>query len=174
MKKIAAIVALASTVGASQIAQAETTKGLYGGVSFVMVNYEEDGFEASPSVISFKLGNRITENLAIEARLGTGLTDDTEMGVDVEVDSFIGVYAKAIAPLADGFELYGMIGYTRGELTASGFGMSVSDDDSDFSYGVGGTLAVTEKVAINGEYARLFSGTDYDVDALSIGVELKF
>lgn len=180
MKKITGFIVISLVTALSGIVHAESTTGFYGGVSIAKLelDYKESGYEPSPSVIAFTIGNRITENLAIEARLGTGISDgsDNVMGTDIDlsVDSFVGVYGKAIAPLSDVFELYAMAGYTRGELTLKGMGMKLTDSDSDFSYGVGGSFAVSEKFSINGEYARLFSGDGYDVDSLSLGLQMKF
>lgn len=173
MKKLLAgllLIVLAPMVSANE--------GLYAGVNLVNVEYKESGFQSvHPLALSFRFGKEFTRNFAIEGRLGTGVSDDTIRisGVDVavEVDNFYGVYARGIIPL-NRVSLYGLVGYTHGEIKASAGGVAASADDGDFSYGVGADIAVWKGGAINVEYGRLFSGTGYEVNALSAGVRFNF
>lgn len=152
--------------------------GMYAGANFSIVEYEESGLDSvEPTALVLRLGNEFTPNLALEARLGIGLSDDSVnvfgTTVDVEVDQFVGVYGRAIAPLG-AVSLYGLIGYTDGELTASANGVSISADDSDLSYGVGADFVLNKTSAVNVEWARLLSTSDYDVTALSVGYRYNF
>lgn len=152
--------------------------GMYAGVNFSIVEYEETGLDSvEPTALVLRLGNEFTPNLAVEGRLGFGLSEDSVnvfgTPVDVEVDNFFGLYLRGIAPLG-AVSLYGLIGYTDGELTASANGVSISADDSDTSYGVGADFALNKASAINVEWARLLSTSDYDVTALSIGYRHNF
>lgn len=152
--------------------------GMYFGINLSRVEYDETGFEsAEPTALSLRIGNEINSNLAFEGRLGFGLADDTVtvfgIPVDVEIDHFAGIYARGILPL-DKVSLYGLVGYTDGKITASAGGFSVSESDSDFSYGIGADFAVSKTGAINLEWAHLFSGSAYDVTALSIGYKHNF
>lgn len=172
--KIAALI-----FGISTFAAAHAQQGLYVGVNLGQAEYDEDGFpSAEPTAISFKVGNQFNKNFAVEARLGTGLSDDdvsiSGQRFDVEVDNFYGVYAKGIVPLSGVFSLYGLVGYTHGEITGSGRGISASSSDSDFSYGIGADFAVSKTLSVNFEWARLFEGDNYKVNALSAGVAYKF
>lgn len=178
MRKIFALVPLLFTVPA--YAQ------LYGGANLTVVAYAEDGFStAHPIAATFKLGNHLASNLAVEGRLAVGLTDDSASGcvdtgagivcgtADIEVDYYYGAYFKALLPA--GVVLpYAILGFTKAELTASAGGQSVSGDDSDVSFGVGIDFAPGGPTGFNVEIMRLLDGPGFDVTALSAGVVFRF
>lgn len=158
---------------------AHAQDGFYAGGLISRITYSEDGFsDASPTAIGLKVGTAINKNFAVEARLGTGLSDDSisvlGTSVDIKVDNFFGVYAKGILPLSDVVSVYGLAGYTRGELTVEALGQSSSDSDSDFSYGLGADFALSKTASLGVEWARLFKGSDYKVNSLSLSVSFKF
>lgn len=77
---------------------------MYAGVNYSLVEYDEAGFDSvEPTALVLRLGNELTPNLAVEGRLGFGVSDDSidvlGTSVDVEVDQFFGVYVRGIAPL---------------------------------------------------------------------------
>ena len=160
---------------------AQANDNAYFGISFFNVAYQEDGVpEVNPTAIGFRLGSSLNPNVAVEGRFGIGMGEDSAVvfgvPIDVEVDNFFGVYLKGIAPLNDSFAIYGLLGWTRGELTASvpGFGISVSESDSDLSFGFGADINLSGTAALNIEWAKLFEGDGYEVDAASIGITVKF
>lgn len=158
---------------------AHAQEGLYGGAFVSRVTYAENGLEdANPTSIGVRVGSSINKNVAVEARLGTGLSSDSirvlGVPVDLKVDNFYGVYGKGILPLSDQASVYGLLGYTRGKLKGNFAGGSISVSDSDVSYGIGGDFAVTPTLSLNAEFARLFKGDDFKVDGLTFGVSFKF
>jgi len=169
---------LSGALIALALAASAAHAGMYAGVNYSLVEYDEAGFDSvEPTALVLRLGNELTPNLAVEGRIGFGVSDDSidVLGttVDVEVDQFFGVYVRGIAPLGS-VALYGLIGYTDGELSAKANGITVSADDSDMSYGVGADFALSKASAINVEWASLLSTSDYDVTALSIGYRHNF
>lgn len=158
---------------------AYAAQDLYGGVNYGVAKYKEDGVpSASLDTLAFKLGTFLHPNFAIEVRLGTGVGDDTVtvsgIPVKVEIDNFYGFYGRAFIPTGSGFRPYGMVGWTKGEVTATALGASASEDDSDFSYGLGADIEITKAVSLNVEYARLFKGDGYKVEGFSAGVAFRF
>lgn len=148
--------------------------GLYFGVNLAQINYKEDGFStASPKALVLRLGKELNPNVAIEGRIATGISDDTTSGVKIELDGAYGVYFKGIIPGAT-VSPYGLVGYTNGEITASVPGFSISDDEGDFSYGIGLDFAVSKTFGVNVEFAKLFTGDGYKVDGLSVGATFRF
>lgn len=146
----------------------------YIGASWVRVAYKESGFDtANPTALAVRVGAEVNPNLAVEGRLGVGLAEDTVSGIDLEVDNFYGVYVRGLLPTGT-VTPYGLIGWTKGEITASAGGLSFSDSDSDLSYGVGLDAWVSKTVALNAELGRLVKGDGYKADALSFGVAVKF
>src|SRR5690606_40810371 len=67
------------------------------------------------SSLAYKLGFTASPNLAVEARLGTGLTDDSINGTTYEIDNYVGVYTKLILPMNPQFAAYAIGGYSRVE-----------------------------------------------------------
>jgi outer membrane autotransporter protein len=94
--------------------------------------------------------------------------------VDVDVDQLAGVYGVAHLPLAETFSLYGLAGFTYGELSASVDGFSLDDDDTDFSYGVGGQFDVSDNVAAFVEWAQYFDESDYEITGVTVGANFNF
>lgn len=152
-------------------------KYIGGGLS--LITYDEDGFEeATPTALVGRLGYGIVDNIAIEGRFGFGLTDDSVnvlgTDVDVDVDQVAGVYGIGHLPIADRFSLYGLAGFTYGEVSASALGLSVEGDETDFSYGFGGEFDLSEKLSGFVEWVRYFDDSNYKVSGITSGVNYRF
>lgn len=168
--KFVSIAALSlATVGAAQ------AEGLYAGALLTRATVSIDDIgDTNPTTIGALLGMSINKNFAVEARLGAGLADDSIGAGNIKIDNFAGFYAKGILPVSDAASVYGLLGYTQGKIKAEGPGGSVSDSDSDISYGIGAEFAVSGTTSVGVEWARLFKGEDYKVDGLSLSVSFKF
>ena len=150
----------------------------YFGVNFTKVDYNEDGFATvSPTALTLRVGTQVNPNIAVEGRLGVGLSDDSinvgGVNVDVEVDSYFGLYLKGMAPLG-AVSPYVLVGFTKGELTFSALGGSLSEDDSSASFGIGVDVEVSKSTALNFEFAQLLDEDGYEVETLSAGVAFRF
>lgn len=170
---------LAAAIVCMTTGAATAAEDIYLGANVVRGTYSEDGLDdVNPTLVSIRLGRQINKNVAFEARVGVSAGDDsvTTSGipVQVEIDNFFGVYARGILPVTSTVSLYGLLGYTHGKVTASAFGLSASTNDDDVSYGVGADFYLSKNVAINLEWARLFSGTGYDVSGIGAGASYKF
>ena len=168
-----------AAVGACLMANAQAQQNLYGGVTLSMINYEEEGFPSvNPTALGIKLGSKFHPNLAAEVRLGIGASSDSVtfegLPVDIEVDNYVGAYLKGLVPLSPVVSVYGLVGYTRGEITASVLGFSASDSDSDVSIGLGIEVDVANNVQLGIEWARLFDGPGYTVNAITGALNFKF
>lgn len=133
MKKIILLLAIIAFQGSPALAGGKGTS--YGGLQYPIVTYDEEGFdEAEPTALVGKFGQFMTENIALEGRIGFGLQDDeVDVGsfdIDVEVDSLLGIYGVFHSSSESESSFYGVIGYTRGELEGSAFGITISEDES--------------------------------------------
>ena len=151
----------------------------YIGGGFGMVSYDVEGFEeAKPTALVGRLGYGILDNIAIEGRLGFGFTDDeiniNGVEVDANIDQLAGVYGVGYIPLADQFSLYGLLGFSYGEGSVDIAGLSFSDDDTDFSYGIGAQLDLTDNVSGYAEWVQYFDESDYEVSAITLGANYHF
>ncbi len=104
-----------------------------------------------------------------ELRLGLGVSDDTISGVKVELDNFFAFSVRGQFDFDSGVYLYAAPSYARAELTASAFGLSVSDDDWEFGFGGGFGYKFSEQTWGELSY-ETFDGTD----VLSIGLRYAF
>lgn len=168
---------------------------LYGGLNVVQVSFEATGLSTlNPTALQLTLGKQFNPYFAAEVRGGVGIADDStnvkayyysgyyrytyNVDVSMGVDSYVGLYGKAMLPLDNGVSLYGMLGVTNGKMKAtakqSGYSFSISDSATSASYGVGADFFITKELGLNVEYAHLWDDTGYDVNALSAGLKYKF
>jgi opacity protein-like surface antigen len=181
MKSVAIAALAAGSLAAFAPAHAQQSQssqsGMYAGVNFSAVSYEESSRgTANLTSIGIKLGREINQHFAVEGRFGTGISDDNlgSGANDVSVDYYLGAYAKGILPLSPRIGLYGLAGVTYGKLSASGASLRLSSADADFSYGFGMDFGIGATTALNVEWMRMFEGSGYDLDAVSIGLNFKF
>lgn len=157
--------------------QAENYYG--GNISFLDYSVEGIDDDASLTAIVGRFGTTFNENFSGEVRLGFGVGDDTVdvfgFDADVELDNMFGAYVRGGIPVTDSFFPYAIVGYTRGEVTASisGFG-SESESESDVSFGVGADVNVNQNIIINVEYMNYFDKDGAEIDGFSIGIASKF
>ncbi|WP_237673842.1 porin family protein [Vreelandella profundi] len=179
MKKIILISALASSFAlASSTTLADNTGTSYVGGLFSHYTYDESSgsSDASPTGLTVRGGYFLTDYIAIEGRLGTGISDDTISGtsIDLELDQLMGAYAAGYLPLNNMFSLYGLIGFSYAEGSASNRLTSISFDDDGFSYGAGAQINFTPQVSGQLEYMYYLDKSDYDLTAASLGVSYNF
>lgn len=160
----------------------------YFGLQYAQATYSEDGFpDFEPTVLVGRFGFFFADNVAFEIRAGFGMDEDTQrfsdpfigtFDLDLEVDSLLGAYLLAHLPLGANSSIYGLVGLTQGELTATAstsFGSgSISDDDNDVSLGVGFAFGISPNAALNLEYVSYMSKSTFDLNALSFGVNIGF
>jgi hypothetical protein len=178
---VAALAALSlGAAGQSLAAQNSDDAGFYLGIVLSRVNYKESGLSSVyPTALAVQGGWRFNPYFAVEGRAGGGVASDslTVNGItaDLKVKSYYSLLVRGNLPLADQFNLYAIAGETHGELQATSNGVSVTNSDSKASYGVGAEYVMgPEHSAVGVEYGRLFSGSGYDVDALSLTYRYNF
>ena len=172
---------LGLTMATAMFANANSEGDSYGGFQYGLGTYSEDGFDdANPNALVGRYGKFINDNFAIEGRIGFGVGDDsvndsTVGDIAIEIDTLIGVYGVGHVAINDSSSVYGLLGFSRGELTATAtdFGMSISDDDSSLSYGVGSNIGLSDTLALNLEYVQYLT-SDYDFTAIGIGMVFSF
>jgi len=151
--------------------------GPYVGLNIGQINYQEDGLHAiTPLGGYFRIGQQFSPNLAIEGRIGGGFSEDSSDGYVVKVDSLYAGYIKGSLPLGQGFSVYGLGGLAGMHLRRNFGDGDVTE--SGFSYGLGADFALGNGTALNVEWSRLLSGTnfgyDFKTDIASIGVTFRF
>lgn len=163
---------------------AGTTGDAYGGIQYALGSYNEDGFEeVNPTALVGRFGKYVQNNFAIEGRIGIGLQDDSvnvfvpgfgNLDVSLDIDTLIGIYGVGHVNLNESSSVYALLGFTRGEATASGGGISISGDDSGLSYGVGANIGTGNNVSFNIEYTQYLNKSDFDLSAIGLGIVFGF
>jgi opacity protein-like surface antigen len=181
MTRILTAVLLACFVSAPAIAG--PAGSTYAGVQYAWATYEEDGLEDfNPTAVVGRFGHYFNDHFSLEGRVGVGASEDSvsygSLTADVEIDNFFGIYGVGHLPLTDAVSVYALAGLTKGEATATvrgpGGSISASDDDSGFSYGIGGEVALTRNASVTVEYTSYLDKSDYQLSALSAGLNFRF
>lgn len=172
------ITAIAATLVSTPVFATDAGEGYVGG-QFSRATYEVSGVDddVSPSAVIGRLGYFVVDNFAVEGRLGFGVGDDSAFGADFEIDSIAGLYGVGHLPLGDVVSVYAIAGFSRGEATVSGRGVgggSYSDDDTDFSYGVGLQAKFAPTLSGHVEYMSYLDKSDYEITAIGLGLNYHF
>ena len=173
MKKIGFVITLFVAFSASVFATPANTT--YFGVDYLLASYDETGFPtAEPSALRLKFGQYFADNVAAEVQLSMGVSDDTVVGIALEIDNIISILARGELPISDSANFYGMIGFSSAELTASVPGFALSGSDSGLSYGVGFDFSIAKDTFINLDYMSYLDESAYDLTGISIGIKKNF
>ena len=155
------------------------------GLHYAQASYEETAYgydiEGDPSLLVGRFGHYLTDYFSLEGRVGLGLSDDDvsvngyDTDITVEIDHLFGAYAVGHLPITHAASIYALAGFTKGEATAKYGDLSTSGDDSGFSYGVGGEVNFfSRQFSGTLEYMSYLDKSDYEVSAISAGVNYRF
>jgi len=177
IKSIGAVILVASIAGNVYSAEGDS----YLGIQYGIVTFSESGIpDFEPTALVGRYGKFTSDNVAVEGRLGIGLSDDSQnifgLDVDLEIDHILGVYGAYYSGTSSSTtRAYGILGFTQAEFTATipGFG-SVSADDSDISLGLGVNFEIGGNGFINLEYMNYGELDEADVTAIAIGYHAWF
>jgi hypothetical protein len=167
---------------------AATEGSSYIGVQYGYGDYDEEGISETlnPTALIGRFGYFFHPNFSVEGRLGFGLQDDTQFvsnvglnGVDVrlDIDHVVGLYGTGHINLTDAISFYGVLGASSVKATASipSFpALTVTDDESSVSYGVGANVGIGKSIALNVEYMRYLDKSSYDFDMIGLGATFSF
>lgn len=181
MKKQLVALSLAAGLLIPGAIQAQEASNTYGSIGISNLRWSDsegtlDGI--NNSAIAFTVGYKAMKHLAIEAQLGTGVTDDkvTVDGSQVTLKNkeFYGVYLRPYLPVSETIELYGRLGYFSGKLSASGKSVSDTDRKNDLAYGIGAAFALSKSMSATIEYNQWFDKDDIKVSGFGIGIRSNF
>jgi opacity protein-like surface antigen len=175
---VAAVAAL-FLVAATAVRAQEARPGPYGGILFSQLSYEQSGASsASLTNLGGVLGQVLSPHFALEGRFGLGLNDDRinvgAVAVDVDLDYYVSGLLKGILPLAPRFGIYAVAGFTIGKFSASNGAAYLNKWESDFSYGAGAEFGFAQSMSLALEWQRMFEGSGYNLDAVSVALNFRF
>ena len=168
---------------ASPVVAANGKMYVGGDYTFAMADFGPVDFDLG--ALGVNVGSYLNDYFSIEGRLGFGVTDDDISdftgSLELEIDSYAGAYIRGEIPV-NNFSPYLILGFTYVDIgfdanipsfpSLSGSG---SEDDSDFSYGVGASFKTGERFRVNAEYMYWMEFEDeVDVDGFTFGVKYFF
>ena len=115
-------------------------------------------------------GYSFNDFLVVEGRMLMSPSIEYYENVKVEIDSAYGLYLTAGFPLDNNLSIYGLIGHTELEASASYQSYSASVDESSTSYGAGLRYSILEAYTAKVEITELAD----DVRAISLGLRVNF
>ena len=126
------------------------------------------------TVLSAIFGSKVNENVALEARLGYGVSNENLAGTEISIDTAISLFGKFGSEISRNVYPYLALGYTHANVEFVVPGTKVDADDGNYSYGVGMDILLDDESRINIEYMDYFDKDDISYDALSIGYLKNF
>jgi len=144
--------------------------------------YDTDitNFDDSNTSVSLGVGFSLNRNLAIETNfINFGDSDDDIFPVWTISTVALEVCAVGKVPFSPIFSGYAKAGFFSwdSEVSEQGFGVFVTDEGTDITYGLGAMLNMSENVAAYFEYQNYdfdLEGVDISLDNYSIGFQLSF
>ena len=180
IKSIGAVILVASIAGNVYSAEGD----VYLGIGYGMVTSSVAGLpDFEPAALVGRYGKFTSDNISVEGRLGSGISDDTQdvgAGFDatLDIDRILGVYGEYYSGASSSTtRAYGIIGITQAGFTSTIPGVgSFSDDDSDISFGLGVNFEIGGDSFINLEYMDYgeFGEADADITVIAIGYNAWF
>jgi len=166
------LAALSLALASGMVAAEKTHGNRYMGVSVSFMDVEFDGApqDAAVNHIEGRAGGYINDYLALEGRVGVGVTGETVEGVDVDLNYLVGAYVRAGIPLKHQLFPYILLGFTRAEFEAKGLG---SNAETDSTIGVG-LDANLDGLSLSLEYANMVDKNGYGLSGMTIGIKTTF
>jgi hypothetical protein len=169
MKKLLAVSGLALAVSTAQAVEQP-----YIGVAISQPTFSDDGGgDASPTVAQLRFGTNFSKRLGMQATVSVNAGDAelTKSGAayDFTVDSMYTLASTLRLPLGEKAALYGQLGYSYAQLTASNATFTSEDNLDGLTYGVGVVFPVFSGLLLDVDYTSYLNGAD-TLGGLGIGV----
>ena len=180
MKSLLPVAALGALVAMpmASFAQDAGSSGIYlgGGVGYNRIesqDFPNSNDDLEDSRVSYKglVGLQLSPNFALEGQyINFGTAEDGAN--QVKVNGFTaGVVADL--PLTEWFSPYAKAGALFWEADGRFSGVNANDDGTDFTYGVGARLGLSDNVDFRLEYER-FELSDTEIDMASANLQFNF
>jgi opacity protein-like surface antigen len=174
MKLIAIAAASTLLMLGTAHAQLRAPAGAYGELGYTQFKIGDDagGGDVKPGAIRGIVGYNVHPNAAVEGMLAFGVKDDD----DAKLKHAIGLYVKPKVDIANNFELFGRLGYTRAKTEGNGgpgIG-SISDSEGGFSYGLGANFRFAPNAYVGADFMRYFKKDGVKLEGFTVGVGFRF
>lgn len=151
---------------------------LYGEINAAYVFSQVDKEEFNPTALDARLGMYLEPQVGLEVYVGSGLSDDTEVDIDMSLTTLAGVNLRFESPESKGMKIFILLGYGMSEwdLDRSGTSEPGKVDFDDFSYGAGfeWRIGKSKNWFVNLRGQRFLNKDDLSLDTGSLGVRYAF
>lgn len=151
---------------------------LYGEInsSYVLSKIEDETF--NPLALEARVGFYLEQQVGLELYYGTGLSDDTEVGIELSLNSIAGVNLRFESPEAQGMKVFILLGYgmTEWDVDRSGTGEPGKVDFDDYNIGGGfeWRIGKSENWFVNLRGERFLNKDNIRLNTGSLGVRYVF
>lgn len=181
MKNILVLASLLAIASAS-FAQSNTAQtNLYGEVgyhSFELKSGDFPGLSTNNGVVSGIIGHKFHPNLSAEVFLAGNVDEgsDTIGGVafETKIKNSFGVFLRPSTMVGEKVELFGRVGYARSKLEISAPGISASDSNGSFAYGVGANYYFSDRLYGQLTYTSLYDKDDVELKGFGASIGYRF
>ena len=172
---IAATLVAASVAAIPALSHAQVSPEYYGSVGYGSTR--ADG--ADVGAIQGRLGAKLTPHFGVEGEVGVGVTDDkTDVAgvpVNVELKHQAAAYAVGYLPVTPNIDLLARAGYGTTKFKASSGGVSATDSQDSWNYGVGAQYRLDDKNGLRADWTKSeYTNSKADADTLAVSYVRKF
>jgi outer membrane immunogenic protein len=172
---VLSVAALTTMPAAAQDAPSFSAPSFYGNLGYTAV----DSDDVTLGALGGRVGAKFHPNFGAEAEAAFGVkSDDVNVGgvnVKTKLKYSAAVYAVGFLPVTEQFDLLARVGYGTSKLKASAAGISASDSDESWNYGVGAQYTFDGLNGVRGDYTRHdFGSNGGDADVWTIAYVRKF
>ncbi len=179
---------LASIIAACSL---PATAENYVDINLDFLTFKASGLDnVSNQVLNFGFGQKLNDNLAIEASLGFGIGDDTvsEEGISatIKTNSLLALNLIGQTPISENLHAQANIGYSRidaettanftyynGNSIVSGSD-SASDSESAFGAGIGLQYTLNQQTNLHANYKYLGKFEEVKISGFRVGASYQF
>ncbi|WP_425998981.1 porin family protein [Caulobacter sp. DWR1-3-2b1] len=157
------------------LSHAQVSPEYYGSVGYGSTR--ADG--ADVGAIQGRLGAKLTPHFGVEGEVGVGVTDDkTDVAgvpVNVELKHQAAAYAVGYLPVTPNIDLLARAGYGTTKFKASSGGVSATDSQDSWNYGVGAQYRLDDKNGLRADWTKSeYTNSKADADTLAVSYVRKF
>ena len=172
---VASLAAIAAAVPAASQAQDVANTGVYGNLNLGIV----DAKQVDVKAVQARLGYRFNNWVGVEGELGAGIKSDTDRiaGVDVttRLKHSAAAYLMGFAPVGANTDLIARVGYGTSKFRVKAAGLSASDSEDSFNFGVGAQHHFDGVNGVRVDYTRYETGKSApDANVWTVGYSRKF
>lgn len=150
--------------------------GPYAEIGYTEADLSVDGSDIKPEILRLKFGWQFTRSFALEAHLGSGITEGEVGSITADVKSLSALLLRYGSPVSSDFNLYFVAGASSIDMSYSGSSSLGDENYGDFAWGIGieERLQSLHNLLITFEYMNYYDYQELDITAYNLGFKYAF